>query len=316
MTTLVDPSHPHSFRMLTVGGVYLRLSIALVFPVAVGALRTGMSALPLIVAGLLGALLAENTVGIVWNRPGSGQGVRNGRALYYGLLVVALSPVGITPSVVATAAAVTVLVGIWLPGGPGAYWLHPALVGLAFIPVFHDGGSWSGPGETVPAMLAAFESGAFFQTLQSRLFIPLGMRVPPEALLAIVGLDGGAGVGLTAGLLVPLLASALVVFGEDLVPVVLPITYFIGFVLCVRLVGGNVVSAMLWSNVPLVGLVGLADPGIRPAKIWAIALFGVLAGSCTGLLTAWNGAAMPAVVGLLVVGTFRPLLDSVSTRQA
>ncbi|MCG8477871.1 MAG: RnfABCDGE type electron transport complex subunit D [Spirochaetales bacterium] len=312
--TLADPLHPHSFRMLVSRGVYLRLSLALAFPVLVGALRLGASAIPLIVAGLLGAFLAELAVGIATNRPGSG--VRNGRTLYYGLLVVALSPVDIPPSFVAAAAAITVLFGVWLPGGPGAGWLHPVAVGLALVPAFYDVGPWARLGDTLPTMLTAFESGAFFQTVQNRVFIPLGMRVPPDALLAIVGLDGGAGIGFTSGLLIPLLASALIVFGEDLVPVVLPVTYFCGFVLCVRLAGGDVFAAMLSTNVALIGLAGLADPGIRPVKVWMIALFGLLAGSCTGLLTAWNGTPVPAVVGLLIVGSFRPLLNVVSTQRA
>jgi Na+-translocating ferredoxin:NAD+ oxidoreductase RnfD subunit len=122
-------------------------------------------------------------------------------------------------------------------------------------------------------------------------------------------------VSLTAGLVLPMMVGAMIVFGEDFYPWVLPAGFFAAFFMAVEAAGGEVLSLTLSSNAPFVGLFLLADPGIRPAHRVGMALFGVFAGLAAGLLLVSSATMLPVVAGTLIACTFRPLIDRALVRR-
>jgi Na+-translocating ferredoxin:NAD+ oxidoreductase RnfD subunit len=306
---------PHQYRMLTVRGIYFRLDLALLAVLIAAGVRSGSMVVVIALSAIGGGILAELAAGMINDLSMRRSGIGNGRAVYYGLLVTALAPVGISPALAAAATALAVLVGLWLPGGPGAYWLHPVLVGIALLPGIGLTAVGDALGGGPAALITAIESSGAYRFLENRLFAPFGVSVSAGAVAALTGIGGVPPATLTAGLVLPLLVSAMIVFGEDIVPAALPVVYFIAFAVAVDLLGGEPLTALVTGNVPVVGLIVLADPGVRPVRTRGMVLFGALAGILTAVVTVFHGAAMPAVTGLLLAGSVLPLIDLWTVRR-
>jgi Na+-translocating ferredoxin:NAD+ oxidoreductase RnfD subunit len=307
---------PHQYRMLTVRGIYVRLDLALLAVLIAATLRSGTPVVVVALSAIGGGILAELAAGMVNDLSMRRSGIGNGRAVYYGLLVTALAPIGISPALAAAATALAVLVGLWLPGGPGAYWLHPVLVGIALLPGIGLTAAGDALAGGPAALVSVIESSGIYQFLENRLFAPFGVSVSAGAVAALTGIGGAPPATMTAGLILPLLVSAMIVFGEDIVPAILPFVYFLTFAVAVDLLGGEPLSAFLGGNVPVVGFVLLADPGVRPVRTRGMVLFGAIAGTLTAMVTVFDGAAMPAVTGLLLAGAVLPLIDLGAVRRA
>ncbi|MEX2444893.1 MAG: RnfABCDGE type electron transport complex subunit D [Alkalispirochaeta sp.] len=307
MSSVADFRLPHGFRMLTVRGIYLRLSLATAVLLVVALFRSGTPVMVTALAAIGGGILAELVVGLTGDISVRRSGIGNGRVLYYGLLITALAPLGISAPAAAAATATAVLIGLWLPGGPGAYWLHPALVGLVFVP-----GLSVTPGESVGGtggIAAVVESSQIYRVLDQYVFDPLSLSITPEWIAALSGMGTGEPASAAAGLLLPLLVAAMIIVGEDVVPWILPVMYIVAFAVTVTLFGGEPLTAAITGNAPIVAVLAVADPGVRPAHRGSIVVFGVLAGILTAVFTVYGGTDLPAVAGLVVAGAFRPLLD-------
>ena len=314
MSSLASTPHPHSFRMLTVRGIYLRLAVALMLPLVPAVLRSGPTVVLLVLSALGGGLVAELLVALVSDDAAKSGGIANGRVLYFSLLTAALVPLETAPAVVAAAAAAAVLVGLWLPGGPGSYWMHPVLVGIALVPGLSTVSAADPLAIGSADITNQIEASRFFAVLESRFFAPLDMSVTPSAVASVTALAGTPPATVTAGLVVPLLISAMIVWGDDLVPVVLPVVYLTTFALMADALGGAPYSLVLAGNIPMIAVIGLADPGLRPRRLGSLVAFGVLAGILTAVIAVFEGAGIPAIAGLLLAGAFRPLLDYVADR--
>lgn len=307
MSAVADLRVPHNFRMLTVRGIYLRLSVATAILLAAALVRSGSAVVVTAVAAVGGGVLAELLVGLTGDTSVRRSGIGTGRVLYYGFLVTALAPLGISPLVAAAATAAAVLIGLWLPGGPGTYWMHPALVGLVLVP-----GLSVVPGEPgggLDGIAAIVESSQVYRVLDQHIFDPLALSITPEWVAALSGLGVTPSTSATAGLLIPLLLAVMIIVGEDVVPSMLPVVYISTFAVGVTLLGGEALTAVITGNAPIVAVLALADPGVRPFHRGSIALFAGAAGILTAVFTVYGGTDLPAVAGLVVAGAFRPLLD-------
>lgn len=323
---------PHRFRMLTVRGLYLRLSVLLLLLLALAAVRGGAQVLVPVLAAVAAALGAELLAGLlvgdspggvgangtgarVSAQAGTGSGIVNGRALYIGLMVAALAPLGASPGQLALASGVATALGVWMIGGTGVLWVHPSLLALALVP--WQTGSTGSTDMTVEG--SAFvgellERSGLLRVLEDFVFAPLELSVTPEALISLVSVVPGNVVSLSAGLLLALLPVAMVVFGEDMVPVWLPVAYLLSFVLMVDVLGGSVLAAVAGGNAPVIALLALANPGGRPHRVGGLLVFGVLGGVLGALLTVSGGVALPAVTGVLLASTLVPLADWLGER--
>jgi len=309
MSTVAHSRVPHSFRMLTVRGIYVRLSLALVVLLVAALFRSGTSVLITAMAAVGGGILAELVVGLTGDSSVRRSGIGNGRVWYYGFLITALAPLGISAPAAAAATAAAVLIGLWLPGGPGAYWLHPALVGLVLVPGLSIGSS--GSVEAGSGIAAVVESSQVYRLLDQYLFDPLALSITPDWIAALSGFGGMDPASTTAGLVLPLLVTVMIIVGEDVVPAMLPVTYIATFAVAATLFGGEPLTAVITGNVPIVAVVAAADPGVRPVYRGSIVVFAAVAGMLTAVFTVFGGTDLPAVAGLLVAGAFRPLLDHV-----
>lgn len=308
MSSLADLRVPHSFRMLTVRGIYLRLSLATAVLLIAALFRSGTPILVTALAAVGGGILAELAVGLTGDTSVRRSGIGNGRVLYYSFLITALAPLGIPAPAAAAATAAAVLVGLWLPGGPGAYWVHPALVGLILVPGLSMAPAASVNGAS--GIVVAVESSPIYHFLDRQVFDPLALSITPEWIAALTGF-GGNPASAAAGLLLPLLVALMIVLGEDVVPSILPVAYIVAFAAGVTLLNGEPLTATIAGNAPIVAVLALADPGVRPAHRGSIIVFGVLAGVFTAVFTVYDGTDLPAVAGLVAAGVFRPLLDQV-----
>ncbi|MFW5694137.1 MAG: RnfABCDGE type electron transport complex subunit D [Alkalispirochaeta sp.] len=307
MSTAAEVRVPHSFRMLTVRGIYMRLSLALAVLLAAALVRSGTSVLVTAMAAVGGGILAELVVGLTGDTSVRRSGIGNGRVLYYSFLITAVAPLGISAPAAAGATAAAVLIGLWLPGGPGAYWLHPALVGLVLVPGLSTASAGIVQGDG--AIVAAVESSQIYRLLDQHVFDPFALSITPEWIAALSGFGVGEPASATAGLVIPLLIAVMIVVGEDVVPAILPVVYITAFAVAVSLFGGEPLTAVITGNAPVVAVLAAADPGVRPVYRGSIVVFAGAAGILTAVFTAYAGTDLPAVAGLLVAGAFRPLLD-------
>lgn len=301
---------PHSYRMLTVQGIYRRLTLAILVPLGFGIFRGGPDALVMVIAAVAGAILADFlATRFVTSVPFDSAGFR---AVYFGLAVAALLSPQTSPLVAAFAAALSVIVGIWFFGGPGRYRVHPALVGPALL------------GMALPGMQALREGGTaraiplpaeFIAWMEQVILEPLGVRVTADAWALLLGAVGPEGGSLVMGLIGPILLGSLILFGEDLLPPVLPFSFLLAYAVLVRLFGGNPLDAVFLTNAPFVMLFLLADPPVRPATHTGMALFGVFAGALGALFWITGEIALPAVTALFLAGTFVAVVDSLTTRR-
>ncbi|SIP89143.1 Na+-translocating ferredoxin:NAD+ oxidoreductase RNF, RnfD subunit [Alkalispirochaeta americana] len=312
------PQFPHSFRYLTVHGIYWRLVVAAAIPVIAGVLRGGVPALILVVASVTGAVLADLLAAALL----SGQSAlpSEGRAVYLGLVVAALLPVSVDPVIATAASLLTVFAGVWLFGGPGRYWIHPSLVGIALAGALvpSAGTVLEGGGATLFSFLPELLSQAV-PSLEHFLLEPLGVRVPREAWSLILGETGLSGSAMTAGLVWPSLLGAMIVFGEDLAPAVTSLLFLLSYLGLVWLLGGlplgeglaggDPLQAMFMTNAVFVLVFVLADPGSRPSSRGGMAAFGILAGSLAALFWVSREVVIPATAAVFIAGFFIPLLD-------
>jgi Na+-translocating ferredoxin:NAD+ oxidoreductase RnfD subunit len=309
---------PHSFRALTVGGIYGRLIMAVSIPVGFGMLHGGATVVVLVAATVIAAVLTDLLVtSLLPETPAS---PADGRAVYLGLVVAALLPASASVPLAALAGALAILGGVWLVGGPGRYWVHPALVGLALSGIVLSGPATVGEAGASFTFPISLES---LPMMEQSLFEPLGVRIPADAWRLLVGTIGPEGGAVTMALLGPVLVAALIVFGEDLLPGALPIGFLLSYVIGVWLFGGlpeewgrgEPFYALMLTNAPFVIICVLADPGIRPKTQTGMLLFGLLAGGVAALLWITDLVTVPAVAAVLVTGMFVPVIDRVTTRR-
>ena len=312
MSDMTVRGFPHSFRVLTVRGIYRRLCLAVLIPVGFGVFHGGPALLVMVLCAAGGAVFADLTVtGLFGKTP---LGVLDGRALYIGLVTAALMPTGTDPVLAVLAGMLAVLVGVWLFGGPGRYWVHPAFVGLALTGVPLAG--TEGMRES-GFLISSFLPGGAIAFAERVLFEPLGVRISPEAWDLVLGTTTPTGGALVIGLMGPILLGTLIIFGEDLLPPVLPIAFTLAYVAGVYLFGaGTAIDAVFLTSVPFVVVFLLADPGIRPSTTIGMVGFGVLAGGLAALfwITGWVG--MPAAVAIFIAGMFVPVLEGLTTGRA
>lgn len=318
MSSAVHRTFPHSFRALTVSGIYRRLSLAMVIPVSVAVAAGGITALIMVSATVAGAVAADHVATRI--SPRQGFSPVDFRAVYVGLAVAALLSVDTPPLVGAGSAAVAIIVGVWLFGGPGLYRVHPALVGPAVLGVSFSGSAIIREGGAAPAVQVSQE---LIARLDSLVLEPLGVRIPQEGWQLLFGAvvpDGGA---LVLGLVFPILLGSLILFAEDLLPAVLPGSFLFFYTLGVWLLGGlpenwgagSPLDAVFLTQAPFVMLYLTADPGIRPATTVGMVAFGGFAGTLAAILWITGSVAVPTVVALFVSGMLVAVLDSLTTRR-
>lgn len=315
MSSALSERFPHTYRMLTVRGTYVRATLGVTILLASAVVRGGVSVVILALAALIGGILAELTIGLGSDVSIRRSGIGSGRVSYYAFLIVALVPPGTDPGTVALAAATAVALGVWMSGGQRLYWVHPALVGLAVIPgivVVSTADPLAGSAES---LIAAIERSGAFRLFDAWLSGSLGLHVSPEALAALSGFGGVDPATVTAGLPLSLMLVAMLVLGEDVVPPVLPVAYLGAFVLVAEVAEVDALQLLLTGNAPVLAFLAFADPAVRPLRHGAMALFGVLAGGLAALFAVLGGVAMPAVAGLLIAGTLRPLFDLPTQRH-
>lgn len=298
---------PHQFRALTVVGFYTRLLLAALVAVAPGLLRDGGVRLPVALAAVVFA------IGLQWGRAAIGnRTLRTSEVLrtgYYGVFVAALVPYGASIGVVALATLVCIALGYWAPGGVGQFWIHPAIVGLAFAYLL------TGIDTVGDVAVAAPHVGpGLGARLNAVLLNPLSIRVGEGFWERFVGLTRPAS---PAGHLLPVLAASLIVYGEDLAPPQAALGALLGHGVVSWLVGG--LPSQLWAGAPFTGLVGgnvaflivfaLAEPGVRPTRSGAALWFGLITGSISAGLHASGATAWPTIVAFLLAGSLSRLFD-------
>lgn len=311
MTQDLIGRYPHTHRMLTASGIYRRLNLAMAIPVLFGVYRAGSQALLVVLAALLTAILVDLTVSILAGRRSSGIDV--GRSISIGLFTAAMTSVEAGPLFAATAAALGVLIGVWFVGGSGRYWLHPAMVGLAIAGTIM-------PERVADTNLAALSYqtgrivGAFADFVGRLVFEPLAVRVPVEIWDRLTSLGAVPEAAIVAGAIPLILIASLIVYGEDLLPPVVPIVVFVSFVLVVRAHGGEPLTTLIDGTVLFAIVFGPAEPGVRPRSSVSIVLFGILLGALIALLSHDTEVAMPTIAAFLLAGSLVPLLSTIGSK--
>ena len=300
---------PHRFQALTVVGFYVRLLLAVLVATAPGLLRDGGARLPITLAAAVFA------VGLQWGRAAiGGRTLRASEVLrtgYYGVFVAALVPYGASIGVVALATLACIVLGYWAPGGVGQFWIHPAIVGLAFAYLL------TGIDTVGDVAVVAPQVGrGLGARLNAVLLSPLSIRVGEGFWERFVGLTRPES---PAGHLLPVLVASLIVYGEDLAPPQAALGVLLGHGILSWMVGG--LPSQLWAGAPFTGLVGgnvaflivfaLAEPGVRPARSGEALWFGLITGAISAGLHAFGATPWPGIVAFLLAGSLSCLFDRI-----
>jgi Na+-translocating ferredoxin:NAD+ oxidoreductase RnfD subunit len=315
MTTSMEMPFPHTFHSVTVRSVYLKLTLALAPLLVFATFRDGMATVSVFAVTLAAGAVTEFLADLLRSGAASSTSTKNGRVLYFMELLTVLLPAGIPLPVAGAAAVVTIVIGVHLLGANGSYYIHPVFIGLLVI-------AGSGVFSTVPTEVARIGSLAdvvadslIYRAILERAFVPMGMRVPPEALALIVNVGDAGATGIGSGLLPALLIGSLVVYGEELVPASLGAAFLAGGAVVFAVADADLVDLLVRSNFLIVAFFALADPSIRPLRRGSIVLYGAVAGVLAAILLVTGGAVFPVITAVALVGTVRPLLDLVVRKR-
>lgn len=308
-------SFPHTYQSITVRGVYGRLLLAVAPLVFIAIRRGGVTSIMVFVVAIASGAVAEFVLDLVRTGDSRQSTTRNGRVLFFMLLLSLLLPVRTPPIVVAIAAAVTVVVGIHLMGNAGVYYVHPVCIGLlvasvAGITTMPD--IASEPAVSTTAMIA---NAGWYHFVSEYAFVPLGMRVPPESIALLVTLNDGGAVSIGAGLLLPLLLGGIIVFGEDLAPAVMVWAFIAAAVSVFFITGADIIRFFINSNLLLVIVFFSAEPSVRPVSRGGMILFGALTGGLSALLLSLGTVIMPVAAAIALGATLLPLFDYLEVRR-
>lgn len=319
MSAEIPIGYPHTHRMLTVSGLYWRLNLAMAIPVLFGVSRSGAAALLMLFVAVGTALFVDFALSMLTGLPISG--VANGRAISIGLFTAGMTGVEAGAIYITVAVVCAVLIGVWMVGGPGRYWLHPAMLGLAvantIMPERVIGGGnvdvVNGSGRIV---------GVFAELVGRRIFEPLAIRVPVEIWERLTSLEAIPGAPIVAGAIPLIFLASLIVYGEDLVPISIPIAVFLAFVLLEWAIGGTAgrpfqgepLSALLNGGVLFAVVFGLAEPGVRPRSSAGIIVFGLSLGALLAFFSHNEAVTSPSIAAFLIAGSCAPLFDATVSR--
>ncbi len=302
-------SFPHTFQSITVRGLYGRLVLAMTPLVVVSVQRDGMTALMVFVIAIASGAVAEFLLDMVRNVDSGHSMSRNGRVLSFMVLLALLLPAQTPPLVIVIAATATVVVGIHLMGGAGVYYIHPVVVGMLVAAM---AGISTAPDPGIPSVAAGasvIAEARWYQLISEYLFIPLGMRVPPESLMLLFATNDVGMVSIGAGLLIPLLIGGIVVFGEDLVPPAM-VWAFLGAAVAVLYVAGEEILLLsVQTNLLLVTVFLFAEPSVRPTSGPGMVVFGVLSGGLAAFFLVAGSTSVPVIAAVAFGATLLPLID-------
>jgi Na+-translocating ferredoxin:NAD+ oxidoreductase RnfD subunit len=306
-------SFPFIYQSVTVRNTYGRLLLALLPLILFSVGRGGVSAFMVFVVAVAAGAVSEFILDLVRN-PADQSSSRNGRILFLMLFLGLLLPHNTSPVVVAVAAAATVVVGVHLLGGPGVYYVNPVFIGLLIAGVT---GVTTVPaaGSDLVLNVPTVADSSVFMFLTDYVFIPLGMRVPPESIAMILNIGDAGGVSLGSALVLPLLLGALIVFGEELVPAQGVVAFILAAVAVLYATGTDLVDLLIRSNLGLIIVFGMAEPSSYPVRRRGMVLFGASAGALAALLLAFPGTSMPVITAMVLVSTFLPWIDQMVVRR-
>jgi len=309
MTSAMEIPFPHTFHSTTVRSLYLKLTVALAPLLVFATIRDGMETVSVFAVTLAAGAVTEFLADLLRTGAASSPSTKNGRVLYFMALLTVLLPAGIPLPVAGAAAVVTIVVGVHLLGANGAYYVHPVFIGLLVI-------AGSGVFSTVPVDAArigpladVIADSLIYRVILERAFVPMGMRVPPEALALIVNVGDAGATGIGTGLLPALLVGSLIVYGEELVPSSLGAAFLLGGAVVFTVAEADLVDLLVRSNFLIVAVFALADPSIRPLRRGSIVLYGTTAGVLAAILLVTRGAVFPVITAVVLTGTLLPLLD-------
>ncbi|MFP4211550.1 MAG: RnfABCDGE type electron transport complex subunit D [Alkalispirochaeta sp.] len=315
MTAAMEIPFPHTFQRVTVRSLYLKLTLALAPLLVFASIRDGMSTISVFAVTLAAGAVTEFLADLIRSGTASSTSTKNGRVLYFTALLTLLLPPGVPLPVAGVAAVVMIVVGVHLLGANGSYYVHPVFVAL--LAIAGSGVMSAIPAGTPPVgpLADLVSDSLIYRTILDQAFVPLGMRVPPEALALIVNMGDVAASGIGAGMIPALLIGALIVYGEELVPASLSAAFLAGGITVFVAADADLVDILVRSNFLVVAIFALADPSIRPLRRGSIVLYGAVAGALAAVLLVTRGAVFPVVTAATLIGTLRPLLDLVVRKR-
>ncbi len=309
-------SFPYVYQPVTVRNTYARLILALTPVILLAVHRGGVPVLMVFVVAVATGAVSEFILDFVRNPGDQSATSRNGRILFLMLFLALLLPLNTPPVVVAVAAATTVIVGIHLMGGPGVYYINPVFLGLLIagatgMTTVPD----PGPDMTVLNITAVVADSPVFVFLTDFLFIPLGMRVPPESIAMILNNGDSAAVSIGSALFIPLLLGALIVYGEELAPPQGAVAFIVTAAAVLFTTDADILGILIRSNMGLILVFGMVEPSTYPVRRRGMILFGASAGALAALLLSFPGAPLPVVTAMVLVSAFLPLIDHVVVQR-
>lgn len=308
MSTMIEAPFPHVFRVTTAKQIYYKLCIAIAPVLLVGMWRGGAEAIMVFVVAVAAGAVTEFLIDLLRTN-GVISPTRNGRILYLMMLISILLPADTDPIAVTIAAAASIVIGIHLMGGAGVYFVHPVFIGLlviagSTITTVPEVGAVS-----IDALANDVANSRLYQSITRLVFSPFGMRVPADAVALLVNIGDVGAVSIGAGLLPIVVLGSFVVFGEDLVPPILVLSFLVGVVVVFAIAEADIVDLLVRSNLVLVLFFAMADPSIRPLTRTGMVIQGVLSGIGGAILLVLGGVAVPVVTGVVLVAVLRPTID-------
>jgi len=274
-----------------------------------GAFIFGWPAIRVLLASILGALLAEAAMQRSLGRPT--RTVRDGSAFCTGLLLAMTLPPLVAPWMAFVGAAFSIVFGKALFGGLGFNLFNPALIGRAFmLATFPQAMTlgWSPPRIGAAAGLDAVTTATPLAALRES-----GV----DAAMQLVGGPGSPWVGLVLGfrpgsigevsvLLVAL--GGVVLVARGIIGWTIPLAVLAGVVLSTAFSGApllHLLSGGLWLGAFFMATDYVTSPGQRGGQI----VFGLLIGALTGVIRQFGGYPEGICYAILLGNTLVPALN-------